>query len=165
MVTYKPGFTQKDLEEKYDSIKLDPNESLKTQYSSFGYLLNELSIKRRMISELGVSVRLQDSQSKNFVQEYLSRIQDCRILASSIIAHPNFKLMDNLSDVIGKQIIQYFKKLKMNRNMPVPTELIKNLDLMQEMLLVTLQKIGLSMPLEENQTDILDKMGKAIEGQ
>lgn len=135
-----------------------PVQSVKSQYSMWGFVFQEIANIRMEVSRLGVAVRINNSSSPLYLETYHSHIYSFLIPISVIIQETKWKKIEALWLECKKDIEKYLTERKAIPNKKIPFTLIQKLDRLYRIALLAAQLAGLGISVETD-TDI----GKAIE--
>ena len=163
----------KEVNDKYDDImsqggnsgvdSLFPVHSVKSQYSMWGFVFQELANIRMEVSRLGLMVRINNASSPNYLSLYHSHIYSFLIPISVVIESSKWKKVEELWLNCKRDINNYLKQRSVNPNKKIPFELIFNLDILYRIALLVAQKAGIGITVE-TEGDVDKAIEDAITG-
>lgn len=163
----------KETSEKYNEVmeqgqasgmdNLFPIHSVKSAYSMFGFIFQELANIRMELSRLAVSVRINNKNSPNNLELYHAHIYSFLIPISVVIDSDKWKLIERLWLECKRDIQNYLNQRNAIPNKKIPFELIFKLDKLYRISLLAAQKAGLGITIE-TETDIDKAISDAITG-
>jgi hypothetical protein len=163
----------KETNEKFNEVlsqgenvgvdNLFPIHSVKSAYSMFGFIFQELANIRMELSRLAVSVRINNKDSPNSLELYHAHIYSFLIPISVVIDSNKWKLIEKLWLDCKSSMNVYLKQRQVIPNKKIPFELIFKLDKLYRISLLAAQKAGLGITIE-SETDIDKAISDAITG-
>lgn len=142
---------------------LNVSKNLKAEYDMFGYIYSHIATIRARTSDLGSLVRINNSNSPNFLDMYHTQIyafleQVSVILPNNLVQ----KITENWLS-IHSDIQEFHSKRRVVPNMKIPFQLIQRLDNLHRIALLAAQKAGLGIKITFD-TDINAAIESAILG-
>lgn len=164
----------KEMSEKYNQVmsqgqdsgvdSLFPVHSVKSAYSMFGLIFQELANLRMELSRLGFMVRVNNKDSPNYLTPYHSHIYSFLIPVSVVIDFNKWTKVEKLWLECRSNIEMYLKQRNIIPNKKIPFELIFKLDKLYRISLLAAQKAGLGITIE-TEGDIDKAIEDAITGE
>jgi hypothetical protein len=140
---------------------VQPN--VKSQYSMWGYIFQEIANIRMEVSRLGIAVRINNYNSPQFLEMYHAHIYSFLIPISVILPLDRWKKVEELWIQSGNEIDSYFLKRQSVPNLKIPKVLIEKLDRLYRIALLVAQHANLGITIE-TQTDVSKAIEDAITG-
>lgn len=137
--------------------------NVKSQYSMWGYVFQEIANIRMEVSRLGIAVRINNYNSPQFLEMYWAHIYSFLIPVSVILTQDKWKKIEDLWLQCGRDIEEYFKKRSSIPNLKIPKLLIEKLDKLYRVSLILAQHANLGITVEVEQ-DISKAIEDAITG-
>jgi hypothetical protein len=144
-----------------EMFPVQPN--IKSQYSMFGYIFQEIANIRMEVSRLGIAVRVNNNSSPSYLEMYHAHIYSFLIPVSVIISEDKWKKVENLWMLCGKEINEYFARRNSIPNLKIPKQLIERLDKLYRIALILAQHANLGITVE-TESDISKAIEDAITG-
>jgi len=163
----------KETSEKYNEVmnqgqdtgmdSMFPVHSVKSQYSMWGFIFQELANLRMELSRLGVLVRINNQNSPKHLTTYHAHIYSFLIPISVVIESSKWNNIEQIWLGCKQDIQNYLRQKSVVPNKKIPFELILKLDKLYRIALLAAQKAGLGITIESDE-DIDSAIEKAITG-
>ncbi|MHA1343363.1 MAG: hypothetical protein ACTSQG_05220 [Promethearchaeota archaeon] len=157
----------KNSRNEINSVSNDPlfqvGNNMQTQMDSWSWYYQELSTLRVRIERLGFAVRINNQDSPNFLDPYLSEMMSFFIKVGIVIDNTTYVKIYDLYLEIRKEINEFMIKRNIIHNKKIPFDLICKMDKFQRIILLIAQKKGLLIRIAEG-TDSNKAIDDAITG-
>ena len=154
MVDYTNKKTKDGLENYKELLKEKDPENLlrfkndmKSEFSMFGLIFNQVAIIRSRTSDLGSIVRINNSDSPSFLDAYHTQIYAFLEQIAPVIPQHLWTKIFNMWIKTKHDINDYQRKRRTIHNMKIPFELILTLDKLHRIAILAAQRGGLGINL------------------
>jgi len=144
-----------------DFLKVKDN--VKSEYSMFGLIFNQIAILRTRTSDAGVMVRLNNQSSPEYLDIYHTLIYSFLEQVSVIIPDYLWKKIFKMWVETKNEIIKYQKRRNAIHNLKIPQDIINRLDRLHRVSLLAAQRANLGINLV-NDVDINRAIEDAVVG-
>lgn len=157
----------KKKNEKYqDTFDLGVNTfvgNVQSEYSIFGLLFQEIAQIRIEIDRLGLMVRLNTSDSPNYLKPYLAHIKTLLLIVNPVIPFTTYEKIEKFYNKIDEEITKYNNLRKSVPNKMIDNQLIKKLDLLCRVVYLYMNNANLGIKTVQS-SDLDTQIEKSIVG-
>ena len=142
--------SQKQTSQLSETGKFSVSNNIQAEYDMWSWIYQEIANIRIRVNQLGMIVRLNNSNSPDYLEAYHADIYSLLLPISVIINDSTWKEIETMWLELKVDINEYLKQRGVIRNKKIPFELIRKLDKLYRIAILVAQKGGLGIKITTN---------------